>query len=177
MANIGAYSRHKMLSELNDVLFTNAGDGATPLVYSPAEQKDRAKLNLGAVLGNTGGPPRFLVSPTSFAGTNQTLTAAVLATRLILGTPTGASTYTTDTAALINAAFPDLRVGEAFEFIVVNLSTTAANDITVAGGSGVTAVGEMVVEANEATQLLPSQGKFWIRKTGAAAYDIIRVGS
>lgn len=46
MANIAAYSRHKMFAEMDDPLFTNFGDGATPLVYTPNEQRSRALANL-----------------------------------------------------------------------------------------------------------------------------------
>lgn len=53
MANIGAYSRHKQLAELRDYLFTNNGDGATPLVYTPAEQQAKALENLTADLSDT----------------------------------------------------------------------------------------------------------------------------
>lgn len=46
MANIGAYSRHKFFSEMLTPLYTNAGDGANPLVYSPGEQQTKAFVNL-----------------------------------------------------------------------------------------------------------------------------------
>lgn len=46
MANIAAYSRHKMFEEFDSPLFTNKGDGATPLVYTPNEQRSRAMANL-----------------------------------------------------------------------------------------------------------------------------------
>lgn len=56
----------------------------------------------------------------------------------------GAVTYTTDTAANILAAMPDMDVGDTFAFC---LSNTAAQAATIAGGTGVTASGNLVVNA------------------------------
>lgn len=177
MATVGGYSRHKMLDETNSELYTNAGDGATPLVYSPLEQKDRIKANLNMQVAVTGGAARFTMPAPATATGTATLTAAQLLTGLVLGTPAAVASYTLPTGTDLDLALPTMQVGEAFEFVIVNLSTTAANDITVVTNTGLTLVGELVIEANEATQLLPSQGTFWARKTGTATYSIYRVGS
>lgn len=46
MANIGAYSRHKMFAEMDNPLFVSKSDGATAGVYTPNEQRSRALANL-----------------------------------------------------------------------------------------------------------------------------------
>ena len=57
----------------------------------------------------------------------------------------GAVTYTTDTAANILAAMPDMDIGDTYVFSVSN---TAAQTATIAGGTGVTAVsGNLTVNA------------------------------
>lgn len=56
----------------------------------------------------------------------------------------GGVTYTTDTAANILAALPDMDIGDTFSFI---LSNTAAQVATIAGGTGVTASGNLTVNA------------------------------
>ncbi len=113
--------------------------------------------------------------------TTTTLTAAELIGGLLTGNPGGAAaaTYTTPTGtdmetALI-AVYPGLQNNDAFDFTIINLSTDAAEDITVAAGAGFTAVGNMVVESNEATAQKSPFGTFRVRRTGANAYSIYRV--
>lgn len=64
----------------------------------------------------------------------------------------GAVTYTTPTAAQLNAVFDDVNIGETVCFI---LSNTAAQPATVAGGTDVTAVaGNLVVNGTSKTFVL-----------------------
>jgi len=74
---------------------------------------------------------------TNFAGTNQTLTAAQILGGFIIGIPTGAANYTTDTAANIIAAIEGAQVGSTIRFILRNKSA-GANTITLVAGTGVT---------------------------------------
>lgn len=93
--------------------------------------------------------PSALVLSVPFTDNNTftdtgTVTANQLVQGLLKGTPTGAATYTTDTAANLCAAFP--QVGStgnqpaAYDLYIKNTSA-GANTITMAGGAGVTLVG------------------------------------
>jgi len=73
----------------------------------------------------------------------------------------GGVTYTTDTAVNILAAMPDMDIGDTFSFI---LSNTAAQVATIAGGSGVTASGNLTVNA--------SFRIFVLERTGAATMNL-----
>lgn len=56
----------------------------------------------------------------------------------------GAVTYTTPTAAALAAAMPDMDVGDSYMF---KISNTAAQTATIAGGTNVTASGNLTVNA------------------------------
>ena len=72
-----------------------------------------------------------------------TLTAAqMIDSGIFTITPTVARTLTTDTAANIVAGLPRYQVGTWFDVVIVN---TAAFDVTLAGGTGVTIVGKAVI--------------------------------
>ena len=76
-----------------------------------------------------------------------TLTAAqLLESKLFTQTPTAARTLTTATAAQIGALLVDESAGTSFEFTVIN-KAAATHEITVAGGSDVTAGGGSLVVA------------------------------
>ena len=89
-----------------------------------------------------GGPTHVNIdtaNPFGAVGT-ATLTAQQMLDKIISGVPTGAATYTTDTATNIVAALKAIStpfIGQSFEFVVVNTSG-GANSITMAAGSGVT---------------------------------------
>ena len=57
-------------------------------------------------------------------------------------TPTVARILTTDTAANLVAALPNYQVGTWFDIVIVN---TAAFDVTLAAGAGITLVGKVVI--------------------------------
>ena len=83
-----------------------------------------------------------------------TLTAAMLLGGLILRDPNGgARTDTTDTAALIVAAFPNAVVGSSFNVTIRN-TADAAETITVAGGAGVTTSGTMTIAQNNTREFV-----------------------
>lgn len=62
-------------------------------------------------------------------------------------TPTAGRALTTPTAAQLAAAVSDEVVGTSFEFTVVNLASTTHAITLTAGASGITLVGDAVVEA------------------------------
>lgn len=105
----------------------------------------------------------YLKSNTGLSDAAATLTAAQLIGGLFTITPTVARIQTTDTAVLILAAMPPHVDGSSFEFTIANL---AAFDVTVAGGTDVTLVGDMVLN-NES-------GTFLVYRTSATAVTLVR---
>ena len=80
---------------------------------------------------------------------DATLTAdQMINNALFTITPTGARTLTTDTAANLVSAFTNAEVGKYFEFTIIN---TAAQDVTLSAGSGITIKGNAVVNNASAT--------------------------
>lgn len=80
------------------------------------------------------------------------------------GTLTAGRTITTPTGTLLDAAFPTMDVGDSFCFVVSNANAGAQN-LTVAGGTGVTLTGSGVI---------PQYGSrmFALVKTGTATYSL-----
>lgn len=111
----------------------------------------------------------FLAMPiitTNAAAGAQTITAAMIMGGVARFTgAAGAVIYTTDTAANLAAAMPDMDIGDSYVFSIVN---TAAQIATIAGGTGVTAVaGNLTLNA--------ASGLFALVKTGAATFDFYRI--
>ena len=73
----------------------------------------------------------------------------------------GAVTYTTDTAANILAAMPEMDIGDTYVFMISN---TAAQVATIAGGVGVTASGNLTVNA--------TSKMFVLEKTAATTMNL-----
>ena len=71
---------------------------------------------------------------------------------------------TSPTATLIAAAFPNMDIGDSFTFKISN--QVAGFQTTIAGGTGVTASGNLVV-------LEATMHEFVLTKTGAATFDLI----
>lgn len=110
--------------------------------------------------------------------TTATLTAAELLGGLITANQgaAGAATYTTPTGTQVQAALPtDFATGDSFDFSIVNISTNAAEDVTVAGDTGMTAVGNMTIASNAAVGD-QAWGTFRVRKTGNNAFSFYRIG-
>lgn len=108
--------------------------------------------------------------------TSATITAAQLVAGIITGNQgaAGAATYTLPTAALTDTAQSAAGIGEGWLFYVINISTVAAEDITIAAGTGWTLVGSMVIESRDSDRA-NSSGTFLVRKTAAAAYTLYRL--
>ena len=116
-------------------------------------------------------------APSALTGATVTVTVGNLANGIITvdSGGTDAGTYTFPTGALIEAAFPSMKVNSAFDVVVINLGDNAANDVTFGAGAGNTIVGNAVV-ADSATATFPASARFRFRKTGAAAFTIYRIG-
>lgn len=90
--------------------------------------------------------------------TSATITSTAIFGRLITGNQgaAGAATYTMPTGTTFGAAWLAALgqvavAGDSVEFTVCNISTVAAEIVTLAGAAGMTAVGNMTIAANNAT--------------------------
>lgn len=95
----------------------------------------------------------------------QTLGVPALAAGCyVRGGMTAGRTDTTATAAQILAApgFANMDIGDAYRFTI---SVVVAFTLTIAGGTGVTVVGQSTVAANTARDFL-------LIRTGAATFDL-----
>ena len=109
------------------------------------------------------------------ATVTATLTVAqTLAGLLVVSPVTTAATLTLPTAAAIDAAMNNAKVNSTFELTVVNLGTSTGI-VTMAVGSGITAVGNLLVGITGTAAGYPGTGQFMFRKTGDAAYTVYRV--
>jgi hypothetical protein len=115
-------------------------------------------------------------TPVALTGASVTITPANLAAGVCTmdSGGTDAGTYVFPTAALIDAAFPSLKVGSTFECSFINIGDNAANDVTFTAGTGNTLVGNDVIQ-DALTKTSNTSGTFRFRKTGDAAYTIYRV--
>jgi len=85
----------------------------------------------------------------ALADADATLTAAQMVDSGVFTiTPTIARTLTTDTAANLVAAMPGYQIGTWFDIIIVCLAAFA---VTLAGGVGITIVGNAVVNNDSGT--------------------------
>lgn len=108
----------------------------------------------------------------------QTTTVTLLATDLASGIVTatqssgGTIAYTLPTGTLTDAAL-NLRVNESIQWYLINLSSSAANTITLTAGAGHTIVGNAVLGV--ATSAIPGSATFLTRKTAANTFVTYRL--
>jgi len=109
------------------------------------------------------------------ATATATLTVAQITGGILVGSPsTTAASYTLPTATLIDAAFTNAKVNSTFELRVINLGTSTGL-ITMVVGTGITAVGNLVVAITGSAAGVGGAAQFLFRKTGDAAYTVYRV--
>ena len=115
-------------------------------------------------------------APNALSGATVTITAADLAKGVCTmdSGATSAGTYTFPTGALLDAAFPSLKVGSTFDCAFINIGDDAANDVTFGAGTGNTLVGNAVIQ-DSLTATNNTSGIFRFRRTGDAAYTIYRI--
>ena len=107
-------------------------------------------------------------TPTSIAAGAATLTAAQLATRIILGSPgSSAAAYTLPLAAGVDTTLTNAKVGSTFDFRVINV--TGSGTITVTTNTGWTLVGLMTIIAAGAVRA------FRARKTGDGTWALYAI--
>lgn len=153
-------------SELRTALSDETGMGAAVFATSPTLVTPALGTPASGVLTNvTGLPTTGLVdlAVTTAKVADAAVTQAQVKTRTVVAladaaatltaaqmidsgiftiTPTVARILTTDTAANLVAALPRYQVGTWFDIIIVN---TAAFDVTLAAGTGITLVGKMII--------------------------------
>jgi hypothetical protein len=109
------------------------------------------------------------------ATATATLTVAQVTGGILVGNPsTTAATYTLPTATAIDAVFTNAKISSTFTLIVINLGTSTGL-ITMAVGTGITAVGNLVVAITGSAAGVGGAAQFMFRKTGDAAYSMYRV--
>jgi len=97
---------------------------------------------------------------------------------LLTANPGGAAaaSYTLPLGSAIETALvavnPDLAVGDTFDFAIVNISTNAAEIVTVVTNTGLTLVGDLTVAPLIAGD--QSSGTFAVRRTAAGTYSVYR---
>ena len=110
------------------------------------------------------------------ATSTATLTTAQTLGGLLVGDPTTtAATYTFPTATAIDAVMTNMKTNSTFRLTVINLGTSTGL-ITMAVGTGITAVGNLVVAITGSAAGVGGAAQFLFRKTGTAAYSVYRVG-
>jgi len=109
------------------------------------------------------------------ATATATLTAAQVTGGILVGNPsTTAASYTLPTATLIDAVFTNSKVNSTFELTIINLGTSTGL-ITVVVGTGITAVGNLVVAITGSAAGVGGAAQFLFRKTDTAAYTVYRI--
>jgi len=125
--------------------------------------------------GNLNEIPMSSQATPQTATTTATLTAAQVTGGILVGTAgTGAVSYTMPTATAIDAVFTNAKVGSTFDLTVINLGTSSGI-ITMVVGTGITAVGNLLVAITGSAAGVGAAGQFLFRKTGDAAYTVYRV--
>jgi len=122
-------------------------------------------VSVAGALSSTAGNVN-LKTNTALSDAAATLTAAQLIGGEFTITPTVARIQTTDTAANIIAALGGSVDGSNFDFTMINLD---AFDVTIAAGTGVTIVGNMIVNDGSAT--------FNVRRTSSSTVSVTRLDS
>lgn len=118
----------------------------------------------------------FLQAAPTTKTTSTTLTAAELLTGTIQGNQGAgaAASYQLPLASdLQTACSANATTNDTIEFGVMNLSTVAAEDITITTNTGWTLQGNMVIESNDSDRAR-SSAVFWARRTGTNTFTLMR---
>jgi hypothetical protein len=125
--------------------------------------------------GNTNEMPMGVQAAPQTATATATLTVAQLTGGLLVGNPsTTAASYTMPTATAIDAVFSNAKINSTFELKVINLGTSTGL-ITMVVGTGITAVGNLVIAITGSAAGVGGAAQFLFRKTADAAYTVYRI--
>jgi hypothetical protein len=109
------------------------------------------------------------------ATATATLTVAQITSSILIGNPsTTAATYTLPTSAAVDAVMSNAKIGSTFELTVINQGTSTGL-ITMAMGTGMTGVGNLIVPIAGSAAGACNTAIFVFRKTGDGAYTVYRV--
>jgi hypothetical protein len=180
----GSYSNFILVMYQSEIIGAVAGDTVTNLIVSLVDESPLRANTVhadGSLVLTYSDTPLNLpiikqVAPAAKTVT-ATLTADEVLTRVIQANPGGAAaaTYTMPTGTNMQAALGvDFAVDDAFEFTVNNISTAATETVTMAGNTGMTAIGSMTIAANSAVAT-NSVALFRVRKTGNNAFSFMKV--
>ena len=159
--------------------FTKLWTTITNLIVEKVQTfKDKSLLVMdsGSVLFRRGSLFMRTPTPQTSAGT-VTLTSAQMLGVILVATPAGLATYTTLTGTLLKAALPSgWKLDDSFDLTIINLGATT-QDITLAGGTDVTIVGEAVLRpgADAATEQ-GGQGTWRFRNSTGVTWVAYRIG-
>lgn len=123
--------------------FTTAATGGTLHTWA-ITNPDGSHLAVATAFAPSGVSATQSETAITTVGAGTLTAAALLSGDILRSGPTSAFTDTTDTAALIQAAWVG-SVGSSFQFVYKN---TTAFDATLAAGTGVTLSGNLIVPAN-----------------------------
>jgi len=135
----------------------------------------------GSIIARTSSVPSIIkyqgAQATSDDGT-AVVSAANILTGIVECTPTADRSKATDTATNLVAALNLTVNNDSVDWILINLATDGAQNVTLTAGTGVTLVGNMVVHAQDAADDAVSigTGSFRIRRTGSTAVTMYRIG-
>jgi len=135
--------------------------------------------SVGGGYQNTDGNQSELTIGTQAAQQTATATATLTVTQILggilVGDPsTSAATYTLPTATAIDAVMTNMKTNSTFTLRVINLGTSSGV-ITMAVGTGITSVGNLLVAITGSAAGVGGAAEFLFRKTGTAAYTLYRV--
>ena len=135
--------------------------------------------SVGGGYQNTDGNQSEQTIGTQAAPQTATATATLTVTQILggilLGDPsTSAATYTLPTATAIDAVMTNMKTNSTFTLRVINLGTSSGV-ITMAVGTGITSVGNLLVAITGSAAGVGGAAEFLFRKTGTAAYTLYRV--
>ena len=113
-------------------------------------------------------------APQTATSTATLTTTQVLGGLLVVDPTTTASSLTMPTATAIDAVMTNMKTNSTFRLTVINIGTSTGL-ITMAVGTGITAVGNLVVAITGSAAGVGGAAQFLFRKTGTAAYTVYRV--
>lgn len=138
-------------------------------------------LELNGLTGlRTTAPIVYKTTVAAMTATATVATASIFGGQITSNPATaGAVTYTMPTGAVFSAAwlvqFGQAAVaGDTVDFTITSTSTVAAEDITMAGAVGMTAVGNLTIASNAAVTD-QSWGTFRIVNTGTDTWSFYRI--
>jgi hypothetical protein len=165
------------------VEYVSSAVTADTIAYIDNTGPDRVLFNVAAspiVTIPQPGVPAWAQTAPAAKTVSATLTTTELQSRLItVNQGAGAaSALQLPLGTAMDTAFPEFAANDAFDFTVINTSTTAAETASLTTNTGWTLVGAMDIPAYSAAGSLNSSARFLARKTfsaGGGTWTLYRV--